>query len=303
MISTGAPFALTSAPRSLITHVDEGGWTLCGTRIGDGWAGQYNEAPPSGMPTCKRCSHRVAALPAAAIDAPVRPDVTPVVFDWDSAIRHAVVTVLTSDSAGNYNAVTGERDDRDGRGYSALAVTYCGTRSYGVSYGAGDGPSVDCAECRSFPLYSAGAHADMVTAWKDSERRAAEVERQEVEEQWKETVAYYRARGLTFVPEDASQPRGWGDWVALVDQDHADALDENERRTVCALVLANMDRDERARSMAAHPAGKARGMSARTDFRSTDWSGQPVYVLPGAVVPLVDGYANLRSLNGRGYAL
>src|SRR5688572_22144301 len=61
--------ALTSAPRSSVVHVIDGRpgvslhQTMCGRRIGDEWAGEYNEAP-AGPATCQTCIKREAAAQA-----------------------------------------------------------------------------------------------------------------------------------------------------------------------------------------------------------------------------------------------
>lgn len=59
-----AAYSLTSAPRSSVIHAigDPAQFTLCGRRIGEKWAGEYDEAPAGPM-TCSRC---LAAASATA---------------------------------------------------------------------------------------------------------------------------------------------------------------------------------------------------------------------------------------------
>lgn len=53
----------TSAPRSAIVHAVGGTFTVCGRRIGEGWAGEYS-AQPAGDVNCARCVKGIAAKDA-----------------------------------------------------------------------------------------------------------------------------------------------------------------------------------------------------------------------------------------------
>lgn len=260
---------LTSAPRSTVTHSygDQYNRTACGREITETWAGEMTAGITGDRPSCVRC--------AAYVTAAVAGEVVPVIRSWDDSIRHAVITSTGSDSESNYDTVTGDRvtdsysygESPTLSGVSGGAHTYCGRYAYGVQYAAGNGPAVDCPECRTFDLTDAAAHVDMIAAQKEEERQKEERAREEERQAWEERKTERTAAGFTWVPASAAHPDSWGDFVRTVDL----TADQRNRAglcvdcagtgvwddgTFCPSCVTGVESHARARSMAAHPAGK-----------------------------------------------
>lgn len=232
----------TSAPRSSVIHADNGMFTVCGTRIGDGWTGQYTEQPAEDV-SCVRCLSKLPNRDAGTVTTVGHDDTGDTLAEWRGCIVGARFT--RRDDALAFLAGDRSMEDRPAR---------CTLPSGG--YGG-------CVRQAEHPGQCADAHGYRFTL---------------------PTLAEKIATACT----DAGIPVA-SDGLPVVGHPVWATIASNGAGTLAGITV--WVRRERARSMAAHPAGKgyARArLAARGRFLPTTGeayrAGMPA--APGVVLPL-----------------